>query len=306
MAEAFGLAAMVVYNWWVVVPFRPGLLRSPDSLFSDLEAAGQPDAVLFQHLDLLAGALLMAALLLGAPTLWRRARGEWTAMVAFAAAGATGGIFSYACVEGTNAVCRSLQWHFQLPLHHYLHMASGIVEFGALTLTLILAVRRHRGLVSGAARRYRALAWVLAVSYPLLGVAYLTDRMGAFVEPIFFVTFTTMVLSYLFEGARPAEAEASAAWAGTGSVSRPEPGGAELGTSGRRVILRPHRIRAVHRRDRRCPDPGAAAVADMAASARRPDLKVPAGVRRTLSPLPRRPTGPGSRHRERRGPPRPW
>ncbi len=40
---------------------------------------------------------------------------------------------------------------------------------------------------------------VLAVGYPLLGLVYLTDRLGTLVEPVFFVAFSVMVLAVMFE-----------------------------------------------------------------------------------------------------------
>jgi hypothetical protein len=40
---------------------------------------------------------------------------------------------------------------------------------------------------------------VLAVSYPVLGVVYLTDRLGTFIEPIFFISFSAMLLAEVFE-----------------------------------------------------------------------------------------------------------
>jgi hypothetical protein len=43
---------------------------------------------------------------------------------------------------------------------------------------------------------------VLVVAYPLLAASYLTDRMGAFVEPVFFVCFSAMAAVELFERQR--------------------------------------------------------------------------------------------------------
>ena len=39
----------------------------------------------------------------------------------------------------------------------------------------------------------------LVVGYPLLGLVYLTDRLGTLVEPIFFIAFSVMVLTEVFE-----------------------------------------------------------------------------------------------------------
>jgi hypothetical protein len=120
-------------------------------------------------------------------------------MVVFAAAGAVGGHYTYACSEGLSATCRRLEWHLQLPLHHYVHMVSGIVEFAALTTAAVIAMRRTRGDGTAWARAYSGLVTVLAVGYPLLALAYLTDRLGTLVEPIFFVAFSVMLLAEVFE-----------------------------------------------------------------------------------------------------------
>ena len=39
-------------------------------------------------------------------------------------------------------------------------------------------------------RIYADIVKVLAVGYPFLGLVYLTDRLGTFVEPIFFIAFS--------------------------------------------------------------------------------------------------------------------
>jgi len=55
-------------------------------------------------------------------------------LLLFAAAGAVGGHYAYACPEGLSAACRSAEWHLKLPLHHYLHVISGVIEFAAITM----------------------------------------------------------------------------------------------------------------------------------------------------------------------------
>ena len=68
---------------------------------------------------------------------------------------------------------------------------------------------RHEGTVE--ARVYAAVVTALVVGYPLLGLVYLTDRLGTLVEPLFFVAFSAMVLTELFEpirrGSAPSWAE---------------------------------------------------------------------------------------------------
>ena len=59
---ALGLVGVVAYNWWVLVPFRRGLMTSVNGFFSDLEVSGHPDAGLMSHLDVAAGLLIALSL----------------------------------------------------------------------------------------------------------------------------------------------------------------------------------------------------------------------------------------------------
>ena len=52
------------------------------------------------------------------------------------------------------------------------------------------------------ARVYRAMWRVLVVAYVLLAAAYVTDRFGAFVEPLCFVAFSVVVMTELAERPR--------------------------------------------------------------------------------------------------------
>jgi len=200
---AVGIAGVAVYNWWVVVAVQGKLLTSPDELFSDLEATGRPDATLLQHLDLAAGLIMIVAFLLRGRQGPSGPRREWPWMLAFAASGAVGGQFSYACPEGLSASCRAAEWRLALPLHHYVHVVAGIFEFITLTIAVYLAWQRTRAHERPTTRAIRWTGRTLVIAYPLLGVAYLTDRMGAFVEPIFFIAFSAMVLVEVCEPNRP-------------------------------------------------------------------------------------------------------
>jgi Protein of unknown function (DUF998) len=194
-----GVAGLAAYNWWVLAPFKPGLMRSPDEMFSNLEVTGQPYAAVMQHADMLAGVLLLCALLAAGVASIPGARREWLAMTVFAAAGIVGGLFPQVCEDGINAACMSSEWRFRLPASQYVHDGAGGVEFAAITLALLLAVRRTRGDQTGAARVYRNLLAAAAVAYPLLGLAYLTDRLGSVAEGAFFAGFTVMVMTHLAE-----------------------------------------------------------------------------------------------------------
>ncbi|MBF6557956.1 MAG: DUF998 domain-containing protein [Acidimicrobiales bacterium] len=223
-AKALSLGGAVAYNWWVVVPFVPGMMPSVNGFFSDLEANGQPHAGLLSDADMLAGVLMVAALFLRGSYVRDGVRREWKWMMAFALCGVIGGRYPYACAEGLNASCRHLEWHRQLPIHHYVHVASGIAEFALLTGAAIIAMKRteHKGSVE--ARIYRGLVGLFVLAYPLLGLVYLTDRLGTLVEPIFLVAFSFMFLTEVFEPihrSRPSCASSGSALRFTPPVSAP-------------------------------------------------------------------------------------
>jgi hypothetical protein len=141
--------------------------------------------------DFLSGALLVAAFLVlhGAPALRREGR----AMIVFAVAGSMGAIFPESCADGISNACRNAEIRLQLPVHHYVHIAAGIVEFGAITVALYQAHRRTRGQSTRAARMYRDLWRGALVAYPLLGLAYVTNDLGGVMEAVFFVGFSLMI-----------------------------------------------------------------------------------------------------------------
>ena len=208
VAWVLGIAGLAAYNWWLLVPLKPGLMTSPNELFSNLEVSGQPYATAMQHADLGAGLLLIAAFWAAGHGTSRAARREWLSMLVFAAAGALGGLFPEVCADGVNAVCRRQEYRFELPASQYIHSAAGILEFAAITVALLYAVRRTRHELTRPAAAYRALAVAALVAYPLLGGAYLFDRFGGIMEAVFFAGFTVMVLTQL--GERTAAARAAA------------------------------------------------------------------------------------------------
>jgi hypothetical protein len=220
-SEVVGVAGLLLYNWWVVVPFVHGMLPSDNGFFSDIEASGLPHATLLQHLDLLSGIMLVTALALRG-SVGRRYRGrEWGWLVGFAIAAGAGGKFSYACSSGLSAVCRAQERRLQLPLHHYIHMLSGVLEFATITAAVILAVRRTRGQRTGSAIVYRTVLRLFYVAYPLLALAYLTDRWGAFIEPVFFLSFTLVIITHLFQaGINEGETSADPATRRSASLKR--------------------------------------------------------------------------------------
>lgn len=204
VAWTLGIAGLISYNWWVVAPFKPGLMHSPDELFSNLEVSGQPYASLMQHADFLSGVLLLGAFWAAGSRSIPGGRREWLAMMVFAVGGSLGGLFPERCADGIDAVCRNMEWTFRLPLSQYLHVVAGIIEFGAITVALVHAFRRTRDDRTRTARTYHHLYWGMFVAYPLLGLAYLLNTLGAIMEGVFFVGFTVMVVAQLVERTRSA------------------------------------------------------------------------------------------------------
>lgn len=195
-----GAVGLCLYNWWVWAVWPGRLLSSRDELFSDLEASGLPHSAVLSRIDLLAGALLVAALLLRGRSAGPVRRVEWPLLLTFAVAGALGGLFPYVCAEGAVAGCRSAEWQLQLNWRQYAHIVVGIIEFGAATGGIALAARRTPGRSTAVRGTFRLLLAVLIPAYPLLGVAYLTDRLGALIEPVFFLCFSAALLAELLEG----------------------------------------------------------------------------------------------------------
>jgi hypothetical protein len=166
-AKVVGGAGVLAYNWWVVVPFVPGLMPSVNGFFSDLEVSGRRHALLMSDADLVAGVLMAAALMLRGSKAQGDVRKEWKWLMAFAIGGAVGGRYPYACAEGLSAACRNLEWHLQLPIHHYVHVFAGITEFATLTTAAVIAMRRTRGHGTIESRIYSGLLKALAIGYPL-------------------------------------------------------------------------------------------------------------------------------------------
>ncbi|GAB2985670.1 hypothetical protein GCM10027076_24720 [Nocardioides montaniterrae] len=197
--QALGLLSIPAYNWWIGA-IAAGMVTSPDGMFSDLEAVGQPHATLFGRLDMVSGALVVLGLLLmGAPRTSERLR-EWKLMLGFGVTGVIGGMYPYACPEGRDDACRDAEWSLQLPLHHYVHMASGIVEFALITMTVALMWRRVRDAAPSPFRSFVGLLGaMLAIGYPAIACSYLLDRFDAPVEALFFMVFAGAVAATVLE-----------------------------------------------------------------------------------------------------------
>lgn len=198
VARTLGVAGLLAYNWWAPAILVRRALPDADAFFSDLSANGQDHATALQRLDLLGGLLLLCALLLRGPFGRSCHRPEWRWLIGFSMAASVGGLFPFACASTGNAACRQLESQLQLPMHHYLHMVAAVVEFATATAAIVFAHVSSIEDDTPESRLTRRLVVVLVLGYPALAAAFFTRRWGAFIEPMFFVSFTFMVVAYLF------------------------------------------------------------------------------------------------------------
>jgi hypothetical protein len=194
-----GAIGLCLYNWWLWAIWPGRLLTGWDEMFSDLEASGRPHSAGLSRIDVLAGVLLIVALLLRGRAAGPIRRVEWPLLLTFAAGCALGGLFPYVCAEGAVAGCRSAEWHLQLNWQQYAHIGVGIVEFGAATAGIALAARPTAGRSAVVCRTFRLLRAILLAGYPLIAAAYLSDRLGALIEPVFFLCFSAALVTELLE-----------------------------------------------------------------------------------------------------------
>jgi len=209
VAWSFAIVGLGLYNWWVAVIFRPSLLRSPNELFSNLEASGQPFAGWMQHADLVSGLLLLAAFIIVG---WRSLVGgavEWVLLLLFAIGGAFGGLSPEQCLDTINRTCHTDEIELRLGSSQYLHIASGIVEFSAITAVLYLSYRRTRAETTIIPTFYPWLGVGAFIGYPLLAVAYLFVLGGSVIEGVFFIGISLVVIAQLRErtASRPREGD---------------------------------------------------------------------------------------------------
>jgi hypothetical protein len=124
--------------------------------------------------------------------------GRWL-FVIFAMAAIVGGLFPYRCPESLSATCRAAGWHLRLDWRHYVHIAAGIVEFACAFMATLLAWRRTSQRPGAGYWVIRIVGLALWICYPLLAATYVTDRLGALVEPAFFLSSSAIVAVELFE-----------------------------------------------------------------------------------------------------------
>jgi hypothetical protein len=152
-----------------------------------------------QRADLVSGLLLLVALLLVGIRSLDRGTDEWILLIVFAVGGSAGGLFPERCLDTLNRSCHVDELELRLGGAQYLHVIAGIIEFAAITGVLFLAARRTRGQHSTCAVTYKWLWRSAFIAYPLLAVAYLFVLGGAVIEPLFFVGFSLIVITEMWE-----------------------------------------------------------------------------------------------------------
>ena len=188
LAWACAIAGLAAYNWWILALFKPGLIVSPNELFSDMEVTGQPFATLMQHADLVSGLLVGGAFLAIGLTALHDAGGEWAGMMVFALGGALGGR-----VPGN--LLRRRQRGLSppgvpIPAPRPSSTCTSSLASSSLAASPWPSSTPGAGHAKDETRTatiYRGLARAALVGYPILGAAYLVNRLGGIAEACFFV-----------------------------------------------------------------------------------------------------------------------
>ncbi len=201
VSRVLGAIGVIAYNWWIHVLAHPGAFPlGPNAMFSDLQARTVPHSLDLRVFDIAAGILLTLAFLLQRRHRSGRMQQATTWMVLMGVAVLVEGLFPYQCPEGLSSACRHAEWTLQLPVPHYVHVISGIVEFGCATATVLL-LRATAPDDPSMLRRctIRTLVVLLLPAYVAIAVAYLSDHGSLIVEPVFLLMWSATMLVMLGE-----------------------------------------------------------------------------------------------------------
>ncbi len=200
LAKVLVVVATLASNWWLLVPWLPGIVDPRLGLFSDLEVPGAAYSSVFRGCDLFAASLFLCALLLRGPNNGAMTRRpEFSLLVAFSVAGMMGALTPYVCAESSSLSCRQLERHLQLPPRHYLHIVAGVAEFLFITIAAWRIFQRTKTGPPQLQRAAQGVIITLTVAYPALVAVYLGDYFGAFVEPVFLLSFCAVMAMEIFE-----------------------------------------------------------------------------------------------------------
>lgn len=205
VASTLALASgLVLFNWWLALPWlvpRDGMF---DRLISDATATGSPNATTIRLLEGGGAALLMLALVLRGPDDREgRVRPDWWCLVGLVAFEALGAIFVEACQSGTDRACFDRELAFELEWHHYVHIGVGVVEWTFALLAAWFGWRRLRGSARGQA--LGALLLFAPIVLVPLAVAFVTHRLFALVEFTIYAAFSVSLALNVTEPDAPTQ-----------------------------------------------------------------------------------------------------
>lgn len=197
----FGL---ILLNWWLLLPFLGLWPNSLNGLMSDATATGSPNAQAIRVVEFLACGLLLTALSLRGPIDQNgKVRRDWWCAVALVVFEAFDTLFVEACRSGTDQQCFSDEMRFDLPLHHYFHVAGGVLEWSFALAAVILGLRRLRSINSPLQGSYRSLLIFAIVVIPPLAAAFVTHRLFVVVESTVYIAFSLLIYLQVTEPSPP-------------------------------------------------------------------------------------------------------
>jgi hypothetical protein len=189
IAVVLGALAIALHNWWVYI-YPAGWMphHSFHALISEAAAVDQPHGRLLSMLDVIVGIALLVAFGLRWRFWKRTSIVMWIYGVMWALGGLFEGIFPMECASTPDKACGKAELKFTLPVHHYLHIGLGILEFAGGSFMILKAWKTPA--YGWLARLGRWLAVSLLVCYPLIGLTFFTKHWQGIMEPVFFVIFS--------------------------------------------------------------------------------------------------------------------
>ena len=191
LAVVIGALAIALHNWWIYV-YPAGWMPqgSFHALISEASASDQPHGSLLSGFDIAVGIALLVAFGLRYRYWSRVSLAMWVYGILWALGGLFEGIFPMQCASTPDKVCEKAELRFTLPVHHYLHIGLGVLEFAGGTF-MILRARRMNSL-GWLHRLGRVLTVAMLAWYPLIGLTFFTKKWQGITEPVFFVIFSVI------------------------------------------------------------------------------------------------------------------